>query len=67
MAARCSRPYPLIGGSSVTWLIIIGSGQKVFVFESRCIIHPTRFAMECPQLQPDYYKVWQRLKKNFRL
>jgi homogentisate 1,2-dioxygenase len=41
------------------------SGTMAFMFESRYIIRPTRFAMECPQLQKDYSDVWQRLKKNF--
>lgn len=41
------------------------SGTMAFMFESRYIIRPTKFAMECPQLQADYYAVWQGLKKNF--
>ncbi|HXF42326.1 MAG TPA: homogentisate 1,2-dioxygenase [Pyrinomonadaceae bacterium] len=41
------------------------SGTMAFMFESRYIIRPTRFAMETPSLQKDYYKVWQGLKKNF--
>ncbi len=40
-------------------------GTMAFMFESRYIIRPTRFAMECPQLQRDYGDVWQGLKKNF--
>jgi len=36
-----------------------------FMFESRYIIRPTRFAMECPQMQKDYGDVWQGLRKNF--
>ncbi len=40
-------------------------GTMAFMFESRYIIRPTRFAMECPQLQRDYGNVWQGLKKNF--
>ena len=42
------------------------AGTMAFMFESRYIIRPTRFAMECPELQPDYYAVWQGLKKNFK-
>jgi homogentisate 1,2-dioxygenase len=41
------------------------SGTMAFMFESRYIIRPTRFAMETPALQKDYFEVWQRLKKNF--
>lgn len=40
-------------------------GTMAFMFESRYIIRPTKFAMECAQLQNDYFEVWQRLKKNF--
>jgi len=41
-------------------------GTMAFMFESRYIIRPTKFAMECSQLQNDYFEVWQRLKKNFK-
>ncbi len=41
-------------------------GTMAFMFESRYIIRPTRFAMECPQLQRSYTDVWQGLRKNFR-
>jgi homogentisate 1,2-dioxygenase len=37
-----------------------------FMFETRLILRPTRFAMEAPQLQRDYWKCWQGLKKQFR-
>ena len=40
-------------------------GTMAFMFESRYIIRPTRFAMECPQLQKTYFEVWEGLKKNF--
>jgi homogentisate 1,2-dioxygenase len=42
------------------------SGTMAFMFESRYIIRPTRFAMESSQLQHEYFEVWQRLKKNFK-
>jgi homogentisate 1,2-dioxygenase len=41
------------------------SGTLAFMFESRYIIRPTKFAMETSQLQHEYFEVWQRLKKNF--
>ena len=41
------------------------SGTMAFMFESRYIIRPTKFALECSQLQNEYFEVWQRLKKNF--
>lgn len=36
-----------------------------FMFESRYIIRPTKFAMETDVLHSDYYKCWQDLRKNF--
>lgn len=41
------------------------SDTMAFMFESRYIIRPTKFAMECPALQKDYYAVWQGLEKKF--
>ncbi len=43
------------------------SGTMAFMFESRYIIRPTRFAMETCELQREYFEVWQKLKKNFNL
>jgi homogentisate 1,2-dioxygenase len=36
-----------------------------FMFETRTLIRPTRFALVCPQLQRDYARVWDDLPKNF--
>ncbi len=36
-----------------------------FMFESRYIIRPTKFAMETDALQSDYHECWQGLKKQF--
>jgi homogentisate 1,2-dioxygenase len=36
-----------------------------FMFETRTIIRPTRIALETAQLQSDYFKCWQGIKKNF--
>ena len=41
-------------------------GTLAFMFESRYIIRPTKFAMETSELQHEYFEVWQRLKKNFK-
>jgi homogentisate 1,2-dioxygenase len=38
-----------------------------FMFESRYVIRPTRFAMETPALQRDYWRCWQGLKKQFEV
>ena len=42
------------------------SGTLAFMFESRYVIRPTKFAMDCAELQHEYSEVWQGLKKNFR-
>ena len=36
-----------------------------FMFESRYVIRPTRFALETPQRQKDYLDCWQGLTKRF--
>ena len=36
-----------------------------FMFESRRVIRPTRFALESAQLQAEYYRCWQGLPKQF--
>jgi len=37
-----------------------------FMFESRFVLHPTKFAMETEALQTDYFECWQGLKKHFK-
>jgi homogentisate 1,2-dioxygenase len=36
-----------------------------FMFETRTLIRPTRYALETSQLQAHYYECWQRLTKHF--
>jgi homogentisate 1,2-dioxygenase len=36
-----------------------------FMFETRTVIRPTRFALEAPQLQRDYQRAWRDLPRNF--
>ncbi len=36
-----------------------------FMFESRHILRPTRYALESPLLQHDYFECWQGLQKHF--
>jgi len=36
-----------------------------FMFETRMVIRPTRFAMVSPQLQRDYAQCWQGLRSRF--
>jgi homogentisate 1,2-dioxygenase len=36
-----------------------------FMFETRAVIRPTQFALESAQLQPEYHRCWQGLRKNF--
>jgi len=37
----------------------------VFLFETQLPIRPTKWALETEQLERDYYKHWQGLKKHF--
>ncbi len=37
-----------------------------FMFETRLVIRPTKFAMELPTLQKDYFDCWQGLPKHFQ-
>jgi homogentisate 1,2-dioxygenase len=37
-----------------------------FMFESRFVFRPTKFAMETEALQTDYFECWQGLKKHFK-
>ena len=37
-----------------------------FMFETRFVLRPTRTALESPQLQREYYRCWEGLKKNFQ-
>jgi homogentisate 1,2-dioxygenase len=36
-----------------------------FMFETRAVIRPTRVALESAQLQAEYFRCWQGLKKHF--
>ena len=36
-----------------------------FMFETRCVLHPTRHAMASSALQPTYAQCWQGLAKRF--
>jgi len=36
-----------------------------FMFETRMVWRPTPYALESAQLQPDYYRAWASLRKNF--
>jgi len=40
-------------------------GTLAFMFETRFVARPTRFAMETAARQHEYYTCWQGLKKNF--
>jgi homogentisate 1,2-dioxygenase len=41
------------------------SDTMAFMFETRTIIRPTRFALETSQLQSDYFQCWQGIQKHF--
>jgi homogentisate 1,2-dioxygenase len=37
-----------------------------FMFETRFICRPTKYAMDTAELQHDYFECWQKLRKNFK-
>jgi homogentisate 1,2-dioxygenase len=41
------------------------SATMAFMFETRSVIHPTRYALKSALLQKDYDAVWQGIGKNF--
>lgn len=41
------------------------SDTMAFMFETRTIIRPTRFALDTSQLQSDYFECWEGLTKHF--
>src|SRR6195952_3001304 len=41
-------------------------GTLAFMFETRFVCRPTKFAMDTAARQHEYYTCWQTLKKNFR-
>ncbi|MCZ7566475.1 MAG: homogentisate 1,2-dioxygenase [Burkholderiales bacterium] len=43
---------------------VIGD-TMAFMFETRLALRPTRYALECAELQADYFECWQGLKKHF--
>jgi homogentisate 1,2-dioxygenase len=52
IAADTSKPHHIVD-------------TMAFMFETRTAIRATRFALESAQLQADYFRCWQGLKKNF--
>jgi len=41
------------------------SDTMAFMFETRCVLRPTRQALASPELQRDYQQCWQGLRKHF--
>jgi homogentisate 1,2-dioxygenase len=52
VSADTSRPYRI-------------TDTMAFMFETRTMIRPTRFAIESPQLQRDYAQCWRSLRSHF--
>jgi homogentisate 1,2-dioxygenase len=38
-----------------------------FMFETRMVVRPTRWALEGKMVQHEYYECWQGLKKHFKI
>jgi homogentisate 1,2-dioxygenase len=41
------------------------AGTMAFMFETRRVIRPTRYALDSALLQSDYFECWQGLRKHF--
>jgi homogentisate 1,2-dioxygenase len=41
------------------------SDTMAFMFETRYVVRPTKYAMDTTELQGEYYECWQGLKKQF--
>ena len=41
------------------------SDTMAFMFETRSVIHPTRYALGTAQLQSNYFRCWQDLRARF--
>jgi homogentisate 1,2-dioxygenase len=37
-----------------------------FMFETGKVLRPSRYALECPQLQSDYDACWNGIARTFR-
>lgn len=53
------------GASKAELKPVYQGGTMAFMFETRFVNRPTRFALESPQLDRDYYECWQGLQKKF--
>ena len=42
------------------------SDTMAFMFETKYAVRPTKFALECKQLQADYYQCWTGLDSRFK-
>jgi homogentisate 1,2-dioxygenase len=45
----------------------VADGTQAFMFETHFMLSVTTWAAQtCGKVQPDYYRVWQDLRSNFR-
>ena len=52
-AADTSKPHKVVD-------------TMAFMFETRAVIKPTRYALESEALQNDYWRCWQGISKHFK-
>ena len=57
---KASRRRPVAAARAST-------DTMAFMFETRTVIRPTRFALEIGAAAAEYYRCWQGLQKHFRL
>ena len=65
MAAHGPDAEAFSNGSTSELHPVRYTDTMAFMFESRYVIQPTKFAMEISQRQGGYTQCWQDLKKNF--
>ena len=68
---NCMSPHgpdaaTFAGASKAELAPVKQEATMAFMFESRYVIQPTPFAMECAQRQKNYADCWQGLEKHFR-
>ena len=65
MAAHGPDEAAFDGSSNTRLVPVKQTDTMAFMFESRYVIQPTRFALEAAQRQRNYMDCWQKLNKHF--
>ena len=66
MSAHGPDEMAFKGSSNVKLAPVKQEATMAFMFESRYVIQPTRFALDAAQRQKNYTESWQRLNRHFK-